>query len=260
MGLRKPAYRQIIINRPQHCLSPVVVSGERRRGVFKTTDGGRTWKKVLYVDENTGCADLAMDPADSLTLYAAAYEHRRAPHYFSSGGPGSGLYKTADGGETWTRLAKDLPEGILGRIGVAVAPSAPGVVYALIEHREGGIWRSEDRGESWKRTADAETTRRVGTRPFYYSHIRVDPTNDKVVYVQSTGFYVSTDGGQKFRPIGAGIHSDHHALWIDPSNPLHLIAGNDGGIDISHDGGKTWLPIQTMDLAEVISRHRHAPA
>ncbi|MBP1766248.1 MAG: hypothetical protein H6P98_363 [Candidatus Aminicenantes bacterium] len=221
------------------------------RGVFKTTDGGRTWKKVLYVDENTGCADLAMDPADSLTLYAAAYEHRRAPHYFSSGGPGSGLYKTADGGETWTRLAKGLPEGILGRIGVAVAPSAPGVVYALIEHKEGGIWRSEDRGESWSRTADIDTARRVATRPFYYSHIRVDPTNDKVVYVQSTGFFVSMDGGRKFRAIGAGIHSDHHALWIDPSNPLHLIAGNDGGIDISYDGGKTWLPVQSMDLAEV---------
>ncbi len=221
------------------------------RGVFKTTDGGKTWRKVLYIDENTGCADLAMDPADSLTLYAAAYEHRRLPYYFSSGGPGSGLYKTADGGETWTRLNKGLPEGILGRIGVAVAPSAPGVVYALIEHKEGGIWRSEDKGETWKRRCDVETYRRVGSRPFYYSHIRVDPTNDQVVYVQSTGFHVSGDGGQKFKAIGAGIHSDHHALWINPSNPLHLIAGNDGGIDISYDGGKTWLPIQTLDAAEV---------
>jgi photosystem II stability/assembly factor-like uncharacterized protein len=221
------------------------------RGVFKSTDGGKTWKKVLYVNENTGCADLAMDPGDSLILYAAAYEHRRLPYDYSSGGPGSGLYKTADGGETWTRLTKGLPEGILGRIGVAVAPSTPGVVYALIEHKDGGIWRSEDRGENWKRTADAETARRVNTRPFYYSHIRVDPGNDQVVYVQSTGFHVSTDGGQKFKAIGAGIHSDHHALWIDPANSLHLIAGNDGGIDISHDGGKTWLPVQSLDLAEV---------
>jgi len=221
------------------------------RGVFKTSDGGKSWKKVLYVNENTGCADLAMDPSDSLTLYAAAYEHRRLPYTFSSGGPGSGLYKTVDGGETWARLTKDLPEGVLGRIGIAVARSLPGVVYALIEHKDGGLWRSEDRGESWKRMCDAETYRRVNTRPFYYSHIHVDPSNDKVVYVQSTGFYVSTDGGQKFRAIGAGIHPDHHALWIDPSNPLHLIAGNDGGVDISHDGGKTWLPVQSMDLAEV---------
>ena len=221
------------------------------RGVFKTIDGGKTWKKVLYINENTGCADLAMDPSDSLTLYAAAYEHRRLPYFFSSGGPGSGLYKTTDGGETWRRLTKDLPEGILGRIGIAVARSMPGVVYALIEHKEGGIWRSEDRGESWKRMCDAATYRRVSTRPFYYSHIRVDPTNDQVVYVQSTGFHVSTDGGQKFKAIGGGIHSDHHALWIDPSNPLHLITGNDGGVDISHDGGKTWLPVQSMDLAQV---------
>ena len=257
MGLRDTRHiSRIIINRGDPNIVYVAAMGHlwgpnTDRGVFKTTDGGRTWKKVLFIDENTGCADLAMDPADSLTLYAAMYDHRRSPDHFSSGGKGSGLYKTADGGGTWTRLAKDLPEGLLGRTGVAVAPGTPGVVYALIEHKEGGIWRSEDRGETWKRTADSETARRVATRPFYYSHIRVDPTNDKVVYVQSSGFYVSTDGGQKFRAIGAGIHSDHHALWIDPSNPLHLIAGNDGGIDISYDGGKTWLPVQSIDAAEV---------
>ena len=221
------------------------------RGVFKTTDGGKTWKKILYVDENTGCSDLAMDPSDSLTLYAAAYEHRRLPYYFSSGGPGSGIYRSRDGGETWTRLTQDLPEGTMGRIGLAVARSRPGVVYALIEHKDEGIWRSENWGENWKRTCDPETCRRVATRPFYYSQIRVDPTDDQAVYVLSTGFFVSTDSGQKFKAIGAGIHPDHHALWIDPSNPLHLLNGNDGGIDISHDAGKTWLPVQNMDLAEV---------
>ena len=221
------------------------------RGIYKTTDGGKTWRKVLFVNENTGFADLAMDPSDSLILYAAAYEHRRLPYYFSSGGPGSGVYKTTDGGETWTRLTKDLPEGIMGRIGLDVSRSSPGVIYALIEHKDGGIWRSDDRGESWKRMCHYETFKRVNTRPFYYSQIRVDPNDDKIVYVLSTGFHVSTDMGQKFRPIGAGIHPDHHALWIDPSNPLHLIEGNDGGIDISYDGGKTWLPIQSLGLAEV---------
>jgi photosystem II stability/assembly factor-like uncharacterized protein len=257
MGLKETRHiSRIIINPGDPNIVYVAAMGHLwgpnpDRGVYKTIDGGKTWRKVLYVDENTGCADLAMDPSDSLTLYAAAYEHRRLPYYFSSGGPGSGLYRSRDGGETWSRLTKDLPEGVMGRIGLAVARSRPGVVYALIEHKEAGIWRSEDRGESWKRTCDPETCRRVATRPFYYSQIRVDPTDDKVVYVQATGFYVSTDGGQKFKAIGAGIHSDHHALWIDPANPLHLITGNDGGIDISHDGGKTWLPVQNMDLAEV---------
>lgn len=221
------------------------------RGIFKTHDGGKSWKKVLFIDVNTGFADLVMDPADSLTLYAAAYEHRRLPYHFSSGGPGSGIYRTTDGGESWTRLTKNLPEGTLGRIGLDAARSAAGVVYALIEHKDGGIWRSEDKGESWKRMCNAETFKRVNTRPFYYSQIRVDPSDDKTVYVLSSGLHVSHDMGQKFRPIGAGIHPDHHALWIDPSNALHLIEGNDGGIDISYDGGKAWLPIQSMDLAEV---------
>ncbi len=223
----------------------------QERGVYKTTDGGKTWRKVLYIDENTGFADLAMHPADSLTLYAAAYEHRRLPFYFSSGGPGSGLYKSTDGGETWKKLTKDLPEGIMGRIGIDVARSKPDVVYALIEHQDGGIWRSEDRGETWARTCDNETYERINFRPFYYSQIRVDPSDDEVVYVFSGGTYVSKDRGAKFRAISSGTHPDHHALWIDPQNPLHLIDGNDGGIDITYDGGRTWQDIQHMALAEV---------
>ncbi len=221
------------------------------RGIYKTIDGGKTWIKALYVDENTGFSDLAMDPSDSLTLYAAAYEYRRSPYYFSSGGKGSGLFRTTDGGKTWIKLEKDLPEGVLGRIGLATSRSNPHVVYALIEHEEGGIWRSEDRGETWTRTCDAETFNLVNNRPFYYSQIRVDPTDDKVIYVFSTGGFVSRDMGKKFRPISGGTHPDHHALWIDPSNPLHLIDGNDGGIDISYDGGRNWQPIRHMALAEV---------
>ncbi len=221
------------------------------RGIYKTTDGGESWKKVLFVNRDTGFADLAIDPSDNQILYAAAYEHRRLPYYFSSGGPGSGLYKTTNGGKTWTKLTRDLPEGIMGRIGIAVSRSNPDVVYALIEHEDGGIWRSEDKGETWTRTCDNRTYKRVNFRPFYYSQIRVDPSDDKIVYVFSGGTFVSKDKGKKFRAISRGTHPDHHALWIDPSNPLHLIDGNDGGIDISYDGGKHWHPIQHMTLAEV---------
>jgi photosystem II stability/assembly factor-like uncharacterized protein len=221
------------------------------RGIYKTIDGGKTWQKVLYVDENTGFADLVMDSSDSLTLYAAAYEYRRLPYHFTSGGPGSGLFKTTDGGRTWIKLTKDLPEGIMGRIGIDVSRSNPNVVYALIEHEDAGIWRSEDKGKSWTRTCDNETYERVNFRPFYYSQIRVDPSDDAVVYVFSGGSYVSMDKGEKFRAISSGTHSDHHALWIDPCNPLHLIDGNDGGIDITYDGGKTWRAIEHMALAEV---------
>ncbi len=257
MGLKDTRHiSRILINRGDPNIVYVAAMGHlwgpnMERGVYKTMDGGKTWRKVLYINENTGISDLAMDPADSLILYAAGYEHRRLPYLYTSGGPGSGIYKTIDGGETWTRLTKDLPEGITGRIGLDVSRNRPGIVYALIEHQEGGIWRSEDQGESWRRTCDSATFKRVNNRPFYYSQIRVDPTDDNVVYVLSTGLHMSTDGAKKFRAIGGGIHPDHHALWIDPNNPLHLIEGNDGGIDISYDMGKTWLPVQNMDLAEV---------
>ncbi|MBU2437871.1 MAG: hypothetical protein KKC69_01820, partial [Acidobacteria bacterium] len=221
------------------------------RGIYKTEDGGETWDKILYVNETTGCADLVMDPSDSLILYAASYDHRRYPYYFRSGGPGSAVYKTVDGGRNWKKLTKDLPEGTLGRIGLDVSRSSPNVVYALIEHEDGGIWRSEDKGESWARTCDNETYVMVNNRPFYYSQIRIDPSNDETVYVFSGGNFVSHDRGQKFRSVSGGTHPDHHALWIDPKNPLHLIDGNDGGIDISYDGGRSWWGARNMILSEV---------
>jgi photosystem II stability/assembly factor-like uncharacterized protein len=257
MGLKETRHiSRIVINPGDPNIVYVAAMGHlwgpnKQRGVYKTIDGGKTWEKILYIDENTGIADLVMDPSDSLVLYAAAYEHRRLAYHFSSGGPGSGIYKTVDGGKTWKELTKDLPEGIKGRIGIDVSRSQPNVVYALIEHEDSGIWRSEDKGKTWSRTCDKETYERINFRPFYYSQIRIDPSDDRVVYVFSGQSYVSRDGGKKFRVISAGTHPDHHALWIDPDNPLHLIDGNDGGIDITYDGGKNWHSIQHMALAEV---------
>ena len=257
MGLKETRHiSRIVINEGDPNIVFVAAMGHLwgpnpDRGVYRTLDGGKSWTKVLYVNDKTGFADIAMDPGNSLVLYAAAYEHRRLPYDFTGGGPGSGLYKSDDGGVTWRRLTKDLPEGIMGRIGIGVARSKPGVVYALVEHKDGGIWRSEDCGESWKRTCDTATFKRINSRPFYYSQIHVDPGDDKTVYVLSTGLFVSNDMGQKFKPIGAGIHPDHHGFWIDPSDPLHLIDGNDGGVDLSYDGAKTWQAVQSMDLAEV---------
>ena len=257
MGLEKTRHiSRIVVDSQNPAVVYVAAMGHlwgpnEERGIFKTTDGGETWEKVLFVNWDTGFADLAIDPSDSQILYAAAYEHRRLPYYFSSGGPGSGLYKTTNGGKTWEKLTKDLPEGVMGRIGIDVSRSNPDVVYALIEHEDGGIWRSEDKGETWTRTCDDRTYKRVNFRPFYYSQIRIDPTDDKVIYVFSGGAFVSKDMGKRFKAISRGTHPDHHALWIDPTNPLHLIDGNDGGIDISYDGGKSWHAIQHMALAEV---------
>lgn len=221
------------------------------RGVFKTTDGGKTWKKILYFDEFTGVADMAMDPSNSHIIYAAAYYHLRKPYHFTSGGPNSGIYKTMDGGETWKQLKEGLPEGINGRCGLSICLTRPNVVYALVENKNGGIFRSDDKGETWRRMGDKKTYDKVNFRPFYYSKITVDPNNDLVVYVYSGRAWVSNDGGKTFEEIAQVLHPDHHRIWVDPDNSDHLIDGNDGGIDISWDRGKKWYSVQNQPWAEV---------
>jgi photosystem II stability/assembly factor-like uncharacterized protein len=221
------------------------------RGVFKTVDGGKTWKKVLFVNPETGASDLAMDTSNSRVLYAGMWDHRRWPYYFRSGGPGSGIFRTTDGGETWTKTDEGLPPGPYGRIGLGVTRHNPEVVYALVEAGESGMFRSEDKGLTWTRVSDAETYRRVNFRPFYYSRLTVDPNNESVIYVYSGSCYVSKDGGATFRNVFRGAHPDHHAVWVDPNDSDHVIDGNDGGIDISWDGGRSAYAVANQAWAEV---------
>jgi len=209
------------------------------RGVFKTTDGGRTWTRSLFVDDNTGTTDLVMDPQNPLILFAAMYQRQRTAWGFNGGGPGSGVYRTEDGGATWTRLAAGLPRGDKGRIGLDLFRGDGRVVYATVEAsgRESGVYRSLNRGDSWEQL----TT--LNPRPMYFSQIRVDPKDRDRVYLlgSNRGFYVSDDGGKNFRDVFSAVHSEDHALWIDPDDTNHLIVGGDGGVSISWDRGATWL-------------------
>lgn len=222
------------------------------RGVYRSRDGGTTWEKVLYVDEDTGASDLAMDPSNPRVLYAGLYDFRRLPWHFRSGGPGSGLYKTTDGGDTWLNLTEaetdnGLPSGTLGRIGLAVSASDPAVIYAVIESKDGVLWRSSDGGETWTLVSKDPV---VSSRPFYYSDIRVDPTDENRIYAVSGRLSVSEDGGKTWRRLGENIHGDHQAFWIDPLDPDRLIDGNDGGWAISYDRGQTWDFINVVALGQ----------
>ena len=216
------------------------------RGVFRSTDGGKTWQKVLYKDDQTGAIDVVFDPSNPSILYAALWQAYRTPYSMVSGGPGSGLYRSADGGTTWTQIkGNGFPTGVLGRIGVAVS-AEPNRVYALIEADKGGLYRSDDGGEHWRLVNDDHRFRQ---RAWYYTHVFTDPKNPDVVYILNTGSYRSIDGGKTFTQL-ATPHGDNHGLWIDPTNPKRLINSNDGGADISTDGGLHWTSQDNQPTAQ----------
>jgi photosystem II stability/assembly factor-like uncharacterized protein len=218
------------------------------RGVYKTVDGGRTWSQVLKISNDTGVSDLAMDSNSPDTLYAAAYQRRRTPFGFNGGGTESAIYKTTDGGATWKKLSKGLPyesDGQTGRIGLDVYRKDPNIVYALVQHEKGGIYRSEDKGETWRKMSDTDP------RPSYYSQVRIDPNNDLRLWVLGASMFFSEDGGKTFSTRRVQrIHGDFHALWIDPANSSHIMAGSDGGIHWSYDNGKTWDFLNTIAIGQ----------
>jgi photosystem II stability/assembly factor-like uncharacterized protein len=223
------------------------------RGVYRTTDGGATWSKVLFIDEHTGAVELAMDPATPEMLYAAMYQRQRRAWGFNGGGPGSGLYKTTDGGENWTELTNGIPEGDKGRIGLGLAASNPQVLNATIEHADRdqqGTYRTEDGGATWERVNG------LNIRPMYYSHVFIDPTNEDRVYLLATSSNRSEDGGRNFVEIAerptydVGVHADHHGLWIDPNDPAHLYLVGDAGLHESYDYGESWRKLNNFVTAQ----------
>jgi len=219
------------------------------RGVYKTTDGGKTWRKTLYVNNQTGASDLVMEAGNPLTLYAGTWRLIRTPYSLESGGEGSGLWKSTDGGETWTNItaSKGLPRGTWGIVGVAVAPSNPDRVYALVENANGGMYMSNNGGESWTLTSNDNNIRQ---RAWYYTKVFVDPKNENLVYAPNVGFMRSRDGGKTFQGIRTP-HADHHDLWIDPEDGNRMIVADDGGAQVSFNGGETWSTYMNQPTAQI---------
>jgi photosystem II stability/assembly factor-like uncharacterized protein len=255
MGLADTrAIHRIIIHRdnPQIVWAAVIGTSNgpsTERGVYKTTDGGLTWRKTLYINDLTGCADLVTDAQNPNKLVAAMWEYRRWPWFFKSGGTGSGIHVSYDGGETWKRSTdKDgLPEGELGRIGLAISPANSDIIYALVEAKDNALYKSTDGGKKWQKMAE----KGIGNRPFYYGEIHADPKDEKRLYSIHTTISVTEDGGKNFEDfVGWQIHVDHHALWINPNDPNHIINGNDGGLNITYDRGKTWRFAENIPVGQ----------
>jgi photosystem II stability/assembly factor-like uncharacterized protein len=221
------------------------------RGVFMTTDGGKTWTKTLYIDNQHGVADLEIDPTNPNILYAGMWSFERKPWTHRSGSEKGGVYKSIDGGRTWNKLTNGLPK-LMGRIGVRVAPSNPNIVYVIVEAKEGTLYRSDDRGETFKMISKNE---QIVSRGFYYTRVRVDPTNENHIYAVASSLFTSVDGGKTFRSITGRIHVDFHALWLDPKNPKRMWNGQDGGMAVSYDGGEAWENVNNIPLGQFYQIH-----
>jgi len=219
------------------------------RGVFRTKDGGKTWEKVLFISEQTGAADLEFMPSNPEIIYATVWRAERKPWTIISGGEEQGVYKSVDGGDTWTKLEEGLPSGIVGKIDLAVSPANPSLLYALIEAPDGkgGLYRSNDQGESFTHVSD---DKRLGIRPFYYTNLDADPQDPEVVYVMATPYLKSTDGGKNWKRLSPP-HGDNHDMWINPDNPQLFVQANDGGANVTHNGGKTWSTQLNQPTAEI---------
>ncbi|HUZ49356.1 MAG TPA: hypothetical protein VMW12_06380 [Candidatus Dormibacteraeota bacterium] len=255
MGLKQTKYiSRILVDPRDHNHVIVGAQGDifadsTHRGVYVTNDGGKTWKQTLYVGPMSGVSDMAMDAQNPSILYAGVWQFRRQPWTFTSGGPDDGLYKSTDGGNSWTKLTgHGLPTGFTGRIGLAVAPSNGNRVYALIESSQGILWRSDNGGDTW--TMESKNTL-IDQRPFYFTHIAVDPKNADKVYAVSEALSMSTDGGKTFKAIADQVHVDYHAIWIAPNDPSRLIVGEDGGYALTLDGGDNWFFSANLPIGQV---------
>ncbi|MBX7045665.1 MAG: glycosyl hydrolase [Ignavibacteria bacterium] len=220
------------------------------RGLYKTMNGGTTWEKVLFIDDHTGCADVMIDPKDPNVVYASMWDFRRKPWSFSSGGPGSGLYKSTDGGVTWNRIDKGFTDGLLGRIILAMSPSDSKIIYAIAEAKSTALFKSTDGGETWTKKSSSSN---VTARPFYFSVLKVDPTNSNRLYRPAFNLSISDDAGESWYDAsteGGWVHSDLHALWINPHNSSHMLLGTDGGVYMSFDKGNNWMFLNNLPLAQ----------
>ncbi len=221
------------------------------RGVFMTTDGGKTWTKTLFIDNQHGVADLEIDPSNPNILYAGMWSFERKPWTHRSGSEKGGVYKSIDAGRTWNKLTNGLPK-MMGRIGVRVAPSNTNIVYVIVEAKEGTLYRSDDRGETFRMISKAEN---IVSRGFYYTTVRVDPTNENRIFAVASTLFTSVDGGKTFRSITSRSHIDFHALWIDPKNPKRMWHGQDGGVGVTYDGGESWEAVYNMPLGQFYQIH-----